>query len=103
RPLAPDASLPGTFAQPVFGCHSQTSPFRSPESTFAETPAVGAPDGGRGSKFVAAKPPSGSATTALSPSGSGATTQPIHVTAGGAGPASIVNTSIDSRPPWCTA
>src|SRR5262245_6791901 len=98
-PLAPEASLPGTLAQPGLGCHSQTAPFRSPERTFAETPDVAAPDGGRGSKFVAANPPSGNATTALSPMGGGATTQPTQVTFGAGALTSSAKTSTDSRPP----
>ena len=53
-------------------------------------------------KLVAAKPPSGSATTELSVSGSGATAQPTHVSSGGFALPSTSNTSTDSRKPWCT-
>jgi hypothetical protein len=47
--------------------------------------------------LVATKPPSGEPRTEFSPIGSGATTQPIQVTAGVVGLVSISNTSIDSR------
>ena len=53
----------------------------------------------RGRKLVAAKPPSGSATTAFSPIGSGAIEQPIQARVGGFERASSSNTSIDSLVP----
>ena len=33
-PFAPAASLPGTFCQPLFVCHSHSSPFFSPAIIF---------------------------------------------------------------------
>ena len=93
-PFAPDASLPGTIFQPVFVCHSHSSPFFWPLRRLAMP--VAAP---RGRKFDVAKPPSGSATMELRPIGSGATAQPTQVNAGGFAVASNSKTSIDSRLP----
>src|SRR5262249_8539190 len=56
----------------------------------------------RGEKFVVTNPPSARPTTELSPIGSGATAQPVHVSTGGRARASSSNTSIDSRSPWWT-
>src|SRR5262249_25718827 len=53
---------------PLPVCHSQISPFFSPAIIFVRS----APGPLRAKKFVAAKPPSGSGTTSLSPIGSGA-------------------------------
>ena len=79
-PLGAVPSLPGICVHPVSVCHSHTSFVRG---------------------LVAAKPPSGSATTPLKPSVSGPTAHPVHVNVGVA-LASTSNTSIDSRVPWCT-
>src|SRR5207237_5830019 len=57
----------------------------------------------RARKFVAANPPSGSATTEFNPIGSGATAHPIQVKDGGFARASSSKTSIDSLLPWWTA
>ena len=97
-PLAPAASLPGTFFHPEPVCHSHSSPFFSPSSMRSRASGVML----RARKFVAMNPPSGRPRTELRPIGSGAMAQPIQVTAGVAGRVSISKTSTDSRVPWPT-
>ena len=97
-PLAPAASLPGTFFQPLPVCHSHSSPFFSPSSMRSRASGEML----RARKLVAMKPPSGRPRTELRPMGSGAIAQPIQVRTGVAGRVSISNTSIDSRLPWPT-
>src|ERR1700730_18124268 len=78
RPFGAVFSVPGTRRHPVSLWYSQTSPARV---------------------FVAAKPPSGRATTALNVWVESAGAQPTQVSDGGVAPASTSNTSIDSRVP----
>src|ERR1051326_4253876 len=53
-PLAPAASLPGTFPQPFPVCHSQSSPLFSPAIILVRAALAFAP---RSRKLLATKPP----------------------------------------------